>query len=146
TGRTHVIAKVEPGKKYKYLDDGGPENYTPKTNSIITIYPSEKGQYVSLKCNSFDVGSDVRMYFFDGNHSGAPLLAYVDVHNAKGSFNIKPGQVISASSENKSGAISVKFMHSNTRAVKSGWDFEVTCSSSPGSPPKNTSQDCAGAI
>ena len=145
-GKTTGIAKVESGKTYHYFDDGGPENYTPRTNSILTIYPKEEGQYVSLKVNSFEVGSDVRMYFFDGNHSGATLLEYVDIHNSKGMFTVKPGQVIKASSENKSGAISIKFVHANKRATKAGWDFEVTCSSTPGSPPKKTSQDCAGAI
>lgn len=143
---TNSIAKVEKGKTYRYMDDGGPENYSPRTSSVITIYPKDKGQYVSLKCNSFEVGSDVRMYFFDGNHSGAPLLAYVDIHNAKGRFTVKPGEEIKASSNNKSGAISIKFAHANTRATKAGWDFTVTTSSKPGSPPATTSQDCSGAI
>ena len=145
-GKTTAIAKVESGKTYKYLDDGGPENYTARTSSILTIYPKKDGEYVSLKCNSFDVGSDVRMYFFDGNHSGAPLLDYVDIHNSKGMFTVRPGDVIKASSKNKSGAITIKFAHANKRATRSGWDFEVTCSSTPGNPPKKTSQDCAGAI
>jgi hypothetical protein len=145
-GKTTKIAKVETGRTYKYLDDGGASNYTAKTNSILTIYPNKEGEYVSLKCNSFDVGSDVRMYVFDGNHSSAPIIAYVDVHNSKGRFTIKPGQVITASSKNKSGALSIRFVHANKRATQAGWDFSVTTSSAAGTPPAKTSQDCAGAI
>lgn len=145
-GRTEKITKVESGKKYKYLDDGGSSNYSARTNSILTIYPEKEGEYVSLTCNSFDVGSDVRMYIFDGNHSSAPILAYVDIHNAKGRFTIKPGQVIKASSKNKSGALSIRFVHANKRATRAGFDFTVTTSSSPGKAPRKNSQDCAGAI
>ncbi len=147
TGKTDAITTIKSGKTYSYLDDGGSEaNYTGGTNSLVTFYPDKKGEYISLTCEMFEVNSDCRMYFFDGNHSGAPIIKYISVHSGSSKNNFKIGEVLTASAENASGAITVKFVNSKHRATMKGWEFTVSTSKSPGPTPKKTTQDCAGAI
>ena len=146
-GKTSAIATIKSGKTYTYFDDGGAtNNYTASTNSLVTFYPDKKGEYVSLMCDNFEINSDCRMYFFDGNHSGAPIIKYISVHSGSSKNNFRPGEKLTASSENASGAITVKFVNSKHRATMTGWEFAVSTSKTPGPAPRKTTQDCAGAI
>ena len=135
------VVKIKSGKSYKYYDSGGPnENYSYNTNSLITFYPDKEGEFVSLNCNSLELASDTRMYIFDGNHPGSPIIGYF---NGKTGLS---GNVYTASSENASGAISVRFVSLKRRTNLKGWDFTVSSSSTPGKTPTNTTSDCSGAI
>ena len=138
---------VEPGLAYHYYDDGGPNGkYNYLTNSLLTIYPSKKGQYVSLKCNNIDINSDCRMYIFDGDHAGADILGYVDIRSIHSRDRMKTGDVFTATANNPSGALSVRFVNSKKREALNGWDFTLSCTKSPGQGVHKTSQDCSGAI
>jgi hypothetical protein len=144
-GNSNTIAKVEAGKSYHYYDNGGPnESYRSGTNSLITIYPSKEGQYVSLTCNSFEINTDCRMYVFDGNHAGAPILGYSG--DLRKGIKINSGDVFTASESNLSGAISIRFTNINLISPAQGWDFTVSSLSTPGSSGSKTTQDCSGAI
>ena len=135
------VVKVSSGKTYHYYDSGGPnEDYSYNTNSLITIYPNKKNEFVSIKCDSLDLGSDTRMYIFDGNHPGSPIIGYFN-----GKTGIK-GRTFKASSENASGAISVRFVSLKRRSHRRGWNFTVTTSKSAGTPRPSTTMDCSGAI
>lgn len=135
------IVKVKSGQVYRYCDSGGPnENYSYNTNSMITIYPDKKGEFVSINCDSVQLASDTRMYIFDGNHPGSAILGYFN-----GKVGLK-GKTFTASSANASGAISIRFVSLKRRTTQRGWDFTVTTVRTPGAVPRVTSQDCSGAI
>lgn len=147
TGKTSAIATLNSGKTFSYYDDGGQnENYHAGTKSTLTIYPSKEGEYVSLNCKFFEIASDCRMYIFDGNHPGATILKYVSVHSGKSREKFKPGEIITASAENSSGALTIRFVNSVHRATMKGWDFAVSSVKTPGPNPRKTTQDCSGAI
>ena len=135
------IVSVSSGRTYHYYDSGGPTaNHSGKMNSLITIYPKTKGEYVSINCANLDIGATSRMYIFDGNHAGSPILGYF---NGRGGIE---GMTYTASEENKSGAISIRFTSINAYMSNPGWDFTVTTSKSPGRGRAVTPQDCSGAI
>ena len=135
------IVKIKSGQSYKYYDSGGPnENYAYNTNSLITIYPEKKGEFVSIRCDQVDLGSDTRMYIFDGNHPGSAIIGYFN-----GKTGIK-GKTFTASVANSSGAISVRFVSLKRRTALSGWKFNVKTTSSGGPRPRKTTSDCHGAI
>jgi len=140
-----AITKVDNGISYHYYDSGGKDrNYLSGTNSLLTIYPSKKDQFVSLNCNSFDIKTDCRMYIFDGNHAGSPILGYFD--GGKKTKKMKAGDVFTASAENESGALSIRFINVNKLPANNGWDFTVSSLKEAGAAPKQTTQDCSGAI
>jgi hypothetical protein len=146
-GNRNSNIKVPPGQSLHYYDDGGVHgNYSIKTNSLITIYPSKTGESVSIKCNAIDINSDSRMYIFDGNHAGAPIIGYMDPHSSKPLSKIRVADTYTAGALNPSGCLSVRFTNANRRPTLAGWDFTVTSVSSDISNPPTTSQDCSGAI
>lgn len=147
SGKTHSNITIKPGVSYTYYDDGGPTgNYGAGTSSLLTIYPSKKGEYVSISCNSFDINSDCRMYIFDGNHPGADIIGYYYLRSTQRAFQFKPGDVVTASEKNPSGALTVRFTNAERRATMPGWEFTVSCTKTPGKAPIETTQDCSGAI
>ncbi|UKN01216.1 hypothetical protein K6119_15915 [Paracrocinitomix mangrovi] len=138
---------IDAGKTYQYVDDGGATgNYSAGASSLITIYPKKEGQYVSIQVNSFKINSDCRMYIFDGNHPGAQIIGYYYLRATNRKYQLMPGDVITASSNNPSGALSVRFSNANHRETMDGWDFTVSLSDKPGTPLPETTQDCSGAI
>lgn len=135
------VVRIASGQTYHYYDSGGPaDDYLSGSNSLITIYPAKEGEYVSITCNTVNLSSDTRMYIFDGNHPGSAILGY---HNGRSGIN---GRTFTASKENKSGAISIRFTSLGVYGSKAGWDFTVTSSKSPGRAPIVASSDCSGAI
>lgn len=146
-GTQKSLATISPGKEYHYYDDGGAtSNYTVLTNSTITIYPDKEGHFTSLSCNLFEINSDCRMYVFDGNHPGAAILKYIDVHSGNPANTFRAGEVLTASSDNPSGALTIRFINTKHRETLAGWDFTVTCSKNASAPLPITTQDCSGAI
>lgn len=136
-----TIVKIKSGQTYQYFDSGGPnENYAYNTNSLITIYPETKGEFVSVKCDQVDLASDTRMYIFDGNHAGAAIIGYFN-----GKTGIQ-GKTFTASVANSSGAISIRFVSLKRRTALSGWKFIVSTSNTAGARPRKTTSDCFGAI
>ena len=139
--KSKSVVRIASGQTYHYYDSGGPTgDYDAGGNSLITIYPAKEGEYVSIKCNSLQLSSDTRMYIFDGNHAGSDILGYF---NGRSGIS---GRTFTASKENKSGAISIRFTSLGVYGSNSGWDFTVTSSRSPGSAPAVSSSDCSGAI
>lgn len=144
-GKTASNTTVPSGSSYHFYDDGGANGtYTKGTNSVITIYPSTAGEYVTINCNSFELKPDCRMYIFDGNHPGAPIIGYYE--DTKKHVAIKAGNVFTASAENPSGALSIRFKNVGRYTPVAGWDFTVTTTKSSGPAPRMTTQDCSGAI
>ena len=138
---------VASGKTYSYFDDGGSTaNYSAGASSVLTIFPSKEGEFVSITCNSFAINSDCRMYIFDGSHSGAAILGYFNIRSADHKNQFHPGDVITASSENASGALTIRFSNARHRETMAGWDLSVSCKTTPGPAPSQTTQDCSGAI
>lgn len=141
----NAITTIQEGSTYHYYDSGGANgDYKPVSNSLITIYPSKAGQYVSVSCKSFYLMPHTTLFIFDGNHPGAPIIGYFG--DAIKTVNIRPGARFTASDKNHSGALSFRFVSKNIYSTASGWDFAVTSSSSAGKAPTQTTQDCSGAI
>jgi len=146
-GNRNSITKVPAGQTIQYYDDGGLNgNYSTQTNSLITIYPSKTGESVSIQCNSININSDSRMYIFDGNHAGAPIIGYMDPHSTKPLTKIRVSDKYTAGATNLSGCLSIRFVNVNRRPALSGWDFTVSSAVLKVNNPVPTSQDCAGAI
>jgi hypothetical protein len=135
------IVKLTAGNTYQYFDDGGAAGkYGANINSLITIYPANEGEFVSISCDSLALASDTRMYIFDGNHPGSAILGYFN-----GKVGIK-GKTYTASSDNASGALSIRFISLHRRVPWRGWNFTVSTTKIAGSVPASTTQDCSGAI
>ena len=147
TGKTHSTVKIQPGITYRYYDAGGPtDDYMGGESSLLTFVPGVEGQYVSIKVKNIELKTDSRLYVFDGNHAGSPIVGYYQSNPKRYDLNMKVGDVFTASEENNSGALTVRFSNFKYFMPEAGWYMEVSLSSTPGPTPALTSQDCSGAI
>lgn len=147
TGKTHSTVKIEAGKTYRYYDSGGPnDDYVGGESSLLTFVPAEKGQFITIKVKDIELKNDSRLYIFDGNHAGSPIIGYFQSNPKNFSLTMSAGSVFTASSENNSGALTVRFSNFKYFMPEAGWEMEVSCTTSPAPPLPLTSQDCSGAI
>ncbi len=113
-----------------FTDPGGSGNYLTNQYALYTVCPSASGQYVEVNFSSFNLGSGDFLTVLNGNNSSAPII---------GTYT---GTTIPSTitSSDPSGCLTFAFL-SNANGVNSGWNANITCSSSPGS--NNTSTFCS---
>jgi hypothetical protein len=113
-----------------FTDPGGSGNYLTNQYAIYTVCPSGSGQYSRVDFSSFDLGSGDFLTIMNGNNSTAPII---------GTFSgtTIPGTIISS---HPSGCLTFAFL-SNASGVGSGWNANISCSSTPGS--NNTATFCS---
>lgn len=107
--------------KGTFYDPSGPENYSPGTDVIFTIYPDGKGNHLMADFSFLDIEKfDDYLIIYDGNSDKAPLIGRFN------NFNPLRGKVL-ASSANKSGALTFVF-HAGTSGGRNfkGWKANLS--------------------
>ena len=136
-----------PGCGGKFYDDGGPNNdYSSNLNQVVTIYPDNPGDAVTVTFNSFDMeqGWD-GMIIKNGPSTGSPIISSGSTYNrancpngawtggAGGSYS---ADGLSFTSTDPSGALTF-IIKSDSTVQHAGWDADVTCNPQP---------TCAGIV
>ncbi|PDH47574.1 MAG: hypothetical protein CND86_03480 [Bacteroidetes bacterium MED-G21] len=107
-------------------DSGGPEgDYSANENEIITIYPENSYEYVTLNFTEYNIESFTFTLYdyisiFDGEDTNSPVL----VDSAAGAVLLD--SLIIASETNQTGALTVRFI-SDGIVQYSGWAAEISC-------------------
>lgn len=118
-----------------FLDNGGIGNYSNSQHASYTFYPATAGQYMQVTFTSFNtqVTADY-LAIYDG--PGGPLIATYSGTPAC-PFTVR------ASASNSTRALTFRF-RSNGLTVSSGWQANLSCTSTPGAAPAFTpnAQDC----
>ena len=107
-------------------DSGGPEGtYSASESQLITIFPENSFEYVTLNFTQFNLESSLfNLYdyisIYDGNNINAPVL----VDSAAGSLLLD--SLIVASENNQSGALTLTF-NSDLSGQYDGWAAQINC-------------------
>ena len=130
-----------PGCGGKFYDEGGPNNdYSAYSNQVVTIYPDNPGDAVTVTFNSFEVeqGWD-GMIIKNGPSTSSPIISSGSTYNRtncpNGAWTGSAGGNYSAdgmsfTSTDPSGALTFIFK-SDFSVEYAGWDADVTCNPQP---------------
>lgn len=112
---------------------GATANYANNSDYLITIYPNNPGDFVTVSFTSFETEANYDgLYIYDGNSISAPQISSANpAGNVPGGLpgafwgTISPGSITSSSPD---GSLTFRFRSDNV-INKPGWVASVTCGS-----------------
>ena len=128
---------TSPGCGDTFYDDGGATGpYSAHLNQIITIYPDNAGDVVTVTFNSFDMEQNYdKMWVYNGPDVNAPVISS---GNSDDSWTGAPGDSYTAdgqsfTSTDATGALTFEFT-SDSSVQHDGWEAVVSCGPPPACP------------
>lgn len=123
TGAQNVIMGSAPSVSTCngfFVDSGVNGNYGPNLNQTMTICPSDPSDYIQLVFSNSDIGVGDNLCFYDGQNTGAPLLACSEDFLGAQSYTIQ------ATVANPSGCLTMTFT-SDASMQGAGWSADINC-------------------
>ena len=111
--------------------EGATTNYANNSDYLVTIYPNNPGDFVTVTFTSFEIEANFDgLYIYNGNSVTAPQISSTNpAGNIPGGLpgafwgTISPGSITSSSSD---GSLTFRFRSDNA-VNKPGWIANVTC-------------------
>ncbi|MEY4835846.1 MAG: hypothetical protein RI980_1961 [Bacteroidota bacterium] len=131
-GTLLIFAQTSPLCGGTFTDpEGATTNYANNSDYIVTIYPNNPGELVTVNFTSFDVEANFDgLYIYNGNSTSAPQIASTNLAanipgGLPGAFwgTTSPGSITSSSTD---GSLTFRFRSDNA-INKPGWIANVTC-------------------
>ncbi len=117
------------GCDYNIYDNGGANGYyTPNLNQTLTIYPTANQGSISLEVINIDIHQNDTLLIYDGNTATGTPMVWMNNNNQTSGLT----QTYTASPENASGALTLRFKSTNFSTMHglnhgSGFQLHATC-------------------
>ncbi|MCU0430477.1 MAG: hypothetical protein MUF42_10950 [Cytophagaceae bacterium] len=118
-----------------FYDPGITNNYSDNLTSVLTIQPSTPGSYVSISFSSFNLeGRRDFLFIYDGTSTNASLLAGYNGNSIPAT--------ITATSNNPSGCLTLKFVSDWNNDNNAGWIGQISCGAAATPPVFTDNRNC----